>query len=154
LIIFPVNPLDTELTVVWLGPSFGMVLGTFDSLFDFVVGGSILPVANRYPRRDPVQEEPPTDNLARSEFDSQEAAELKDLLKEVSKFNQGPVPERIKTKAEQFTDNVNARKAAGGGDRASGHEAGGTRRRERSPSRASSPTSSGPPHKRRPSRLK
>lgn len=119
-----------------MSPGFGLVLGNFEQLFQFVVGGSVVPISARFPAPVPVPEEPVP---ACSE-------ELLSVLHQVSQFD---TRTPVKTKAEIFKENMDAKareKEREAKDR-------DTRRRDRSPNRPTSPSSSEPPRKRRPSRL-
>lgn len=129
-----------ELVIIWWGPSFGLVLGPFDRLFEFVAGNSVVPISARFPAEDPVPEEPNP---------SSSSAELLSVLQEVSRFD-SRTPRRM-TSAELFKANREA-KAKEEESKARERES-RDRRRDRSPTRSDSPSSSEPARKRRPSRL-
>lgn len=129
------------ITLIWLGPSFGMVLGPFDDLFNFVAGGCIIPVAARHPARDTV----PVGT--RTASPPPVSSELLAVLDQVSQYGQGQST-GSKAKADQPKDTVAAREA-----RAAKLRVDENRRRERSPARPNSPSSAEPPLKKRPSGL-
>lgn len=138
-----------DITIIWMSPGFGLVLGDFEQLFNFVQGGSVVPISAKFPAPDPVPEEPTP---------SSSSEDLLSVLHRVSQFD---TRHAVKTKAELFKENMEAKAKAKEDERrakdrdarardANGH-ARENRRRERSPTDSAS--SSEPPSKRRPSRL-
>ncbi len=133
-----------DITIIWLAPGFGMVLGGFEQLFNFVQGGSVVPISARFPAPDPVPEEP---ELVRS-------PSSEDLLSVLHCVSQFDPRHAVKTKADLFKENTEAKARAREEERRARDRDGQARenrRRERSP--PDSASSSEPPPKRRPSRL-
>jgi hypothetical protein len=143
---------EDDITIIWLAPGFGMVLGDFEQLFNFVQGGSVVPISARFPAPDPVPEEP---ELVRS-------PSSEDLLSVLHRVSQFDARHAVKTKADLFKENAEAKARAKEEERRARDrdeerrardrdgQARENRRRERSP--PDSASSSEPPSKRRPSR--
>ncbi len=127
-----------------MSPGFGLVLGAFEQLFNFVQGGSVVPISARFPAPDPVPEGPAP---------SSSSEDLLSVLHSVAQFD---ARHAVKTKAELFKENTEARARAKEEERrardreARERDARENRRRERSPT--DSANCSEPPAKRRPSR--